>query len=201
MRTLTIEKNIYTFDELTDEQKELAYYKNSDLDVSDYSEFEETLKEFCNIFDVNCYNWEVDSFNYDYHFIVHNRTNWEDVHGKRLAKWLYNNFYSYITAHRVYSKFYYKDGKTVYKKRTSKIEITSSCPLTGLYCDDDILYNIFQAIDGKKVFQDFEELIDACLDQFFEAFKNQVEYNESFEAFEEAAIANNWEFDENGNII
>jgi hypothetical protein len=202
MRTIT--KTVYTFDELSDEAKENAY--NNDHINHDFAwddAYRETLNRFCKIFDIKMHNWEVDygGGNYDFEYMGDNDV-FNDMTAARFSKWIYNNFYTQIVEGKYYStKGKWINGKYNYKYRYSKIFVEHDCTLTGYFADCDILEAVFNCIDYKTNYTCMDDLIDDCLSKFFEAWSKDIEYSDSFEAYEEMANCNEWEYDENGERI
>ena len=73
-----------------------------------------------------------------------------------------------------------------------------NCPLTGFCADCDILQPIIDCLHYKRFFDNIEDLLNACLENFFKAWNEEKEYTQSFEYFKEMCIANNYEFFESG---
>lgn len=201
MKEYTITKTAYTFDELTEQAKKVAYQEWLQSVcyefISDDSERESTLDEFCRIFDVSLDGWEVDSCRYNFRFST-NETNIEEVSGLRLARYIWNNYAHYIKTGKFYS------GKISYNPfhcatRNSKVIMSmNDCPLTGVCYDCDILQPIIDCLTYKKVYNDAKELFNDCLDNFFKSWQEDIKYRESFEFFEEETFMNDWEYNADG---
>lgn len=193
----------YQINELSEKAKQTAYEKW--LQESYFWQADElraTLDEFCRLFDVRCYNWEYDTYNYHYRFEVNIEDKQNELSDIRLAKFVWNNYAPYILKGKYYSKGKYVDGKYTYKHRYSSVMKTmDSCPLTGVCYDYVILEPIIDCLTYKKMYASYSDLIEECLDKFFNMAKKECEYAESFEYFIDIAEANSWEYDENGNAF
>lgn len=208
MKTLTI--NLYTWDELSEKAKH-NFYDSGTFDFSDdfFSDFENTLEKFCTTFDVRCFGWDVNGMTY--HFSCEPFGRWmdcpEDPAKARLwiQKTLWNNYKNSIYQGKYYStRFSYVNGKPTYKSRRSAIILESCCPLTGFFCDDEIISPIHDCLSGARVFDSPDELFDACLTKFFQSWRDDIDYHidyhASFDYFNEtmSELYSNMEFTENG---
>ena len=183
--------NVYKFNELSD-AAQYNVYANSNADFSDCyaDEYRETLRMFEKTFDVRILDYSVDGHSNSFRYAMINDA--PDVEGVRLAKYVWNNYARYITK----GKYYSTHGKTVngrytYKHRYSKIILeTDNCPLTGVCYDCVILQPIIDCLHYKQLFSSYDELIEECLTAFFDAWEEEVCYNNSFEYFKEWAADN-----------
>lgn len=204
MKEYTITKTAYTFEELTEQAKKVAYQEwlqsvccESTFDDSDR---ESTLDEFCRIFDVSILDWEVDSCRYNFRFRIGggDNNNIEEVHKLRLTNYPWNNYAHYIETGKFYS------GKISYNPfhcatRNSKVIMSmNDCPLTGACYDCDILQPIIECLTYKTIYCDAYDLFYDCLDSFFKSWQEDIEYRESFEFFEEEVLVNDWEHNADG---
>lgn len=202
----TIIKNVYLFDELTPEAKKNAWM-NSGMDFSDdYSdEYRATLAAFEKAFDIRVYDWSVGGYGgASFRF----RVEWPandigEMEPLRFARYMWNNYARNITTGKYYStRMKYENGRYTYKHRHSKILLEmDNCPLTGCVADCDILQPVIDCLHYKKRFSSYDELMEECLYAFFRAWGNDIEHCNSFEYFADAAEANEWYFDENGDIV
>lgn len=62
------------------------------------------------------------------------------------------------------------------------------------------LQPVIDCLHYKRFFNSYDELIHACLSDFFQAWDAEIEYSNSFEYFADAAGANDWYFTENGEF-
>lgn len=194
MRTVTRTYELFTFNELSDPAKEEAY--RNWLCTFNYAwdkENRDTLKSFCDIFKVKCNEWQYDRWNYHYRFSTLLEDEVENLSGQRLATYLWNNYRSQIYQ----GKYYYKNGIS----RHSHIFLRQDCVLTGYYLDEEILAPIYAHIHKPNPSRTFLELIDMCLDSFFNACRDDYDGCQSIEGFQAEAEANEWEFLSDGNIF
>jgi len=213
----TIIKNVYTYSELSDEAKQRALesYRANDYqhEYAWSDEYRNTMEAFCNLFPVRVNNWQISS--YSYSFIDHDFTgddSEKELTGLALAKHL---LYHYEDA--LYQGKYYghlsnkeKDGTLIEKspthpagvrhvKRHSKV-IKEPRSLTGYCADGDIMAPLYKALDGKYS-GTFDDLLGDCFDSFKDSWINDMEYQDSDEYIADHLDANNYEFDQDGNIV
>lgn len=197
MRTIT--KEVFHFSELSESAQEYALKKWNEYDNFDNSDNESTLDAFERIFPVKIKNWEIGCRNY-----IDSKMTCDDeiaeLSWQRLVAYIWNNYKSDIFKGKYYSKSRYIDGKFKYKSRQSKIKLESCCPFTGYYMDDAILRPIIDFLN-KPDNTSFEDLIDDCLDQWLTSCQEAYEYEQSLEAFEDIAEANQYEFYEDGTML
>lgn len=194
----------YSIDELSESARQKAY-KNwyANRDDSYNSEKEATLKEFCEIFDITVTSYSYDEYRYNFDFEI-DVDIFKNINGIRLAKYIWNNYASYIEKGKYYS-LSSKTAKNKYnraeiKNRHSKVFlIMNDCPLTGVCFDCDILDSIIDCLHYKKLYKDYQELICECLNKFFKACVQDTEYCNSMEYFIEENQNMEYEFDINGN--
>lgn len=199
MKTYTV-KTFY-FDELTDAAKWEAYRRdqNRDFGTSYNSDFQNTLEKFEEAFGISVYRWEVYSTTYTFDFSIRDdlETQPEDITNPiRLAAYVYNNCYDKIKKGKYYSTGHrWENGKFTYKFRYSKINFSiDDCPLTGVFCDCDILSPIIDCLNYTRLYSSFDDLITDCLNRFFETWRDALEYSESFEFYAEEAQEQGWEY-------
>lgn len=193
----------YTFDELSEAAQHRAWEREYCNYSEDYSsEYRETLEAFEYLFDIKVYNWSVDEWNYTYDFRMTEQAEaCPDGNPLRVARYIWNNYADSITRGKYYSIGHYINGKYTYKSRHSKILLEmDNCPLTGTYTDTDILQPVIDCLHYKQSFDNYEDLITTCLDNFFCSWKKAIEYTNSFEYFEELASINEWQFLEDGTL-
>lgn len=196
MKTVSIE--LYKFDELSDESKEIAV--NEYLSAGDFyhwgSDNEATLKAFENLFPVTATNWE-----YSYQNVINYTLDpvdydevWEFT-GIRLQKWLVNNYW-----HDLFKpKFIYKvlDGKS--KSKHSKCQWDNCCVLTGYCVDDDILkpiYDFLKTPDNSTL----EDLLYDCLQSWIFACNQEYEACQEFDYVAENLEINEYDFTVDGKF-
>lgn len=77
-------------------------------------------------------------------------------------------------------------------------DLSGNCPFTG-YCFDEVLLDKIRDFMKRPWDTDYQELMQDCIDDFCKAYADDVDYQYSDEAVEESIIANEYEFDEDGN--
>lgn len=199
MREITIK--LYSFDELSESAKSRAWMDYT-ADLGEFpmnSDFRATLEAFEKAFDCEVYRWSVDENSFGYRF-AHSRKGSFDC-WLRFAKWVWNNYGGAIQRGKYYGTMKYKKGERprhVFRHSNATVEYT--CNLTGFFADLDITTPIWNCIHYKEAFFNYDQLIEACLDSFFESWRAQMEYETSMECFEEVCEANDYEFTEYGEI-
>jgi hypothetical protein len=186
----TIEQTIYRFAELSDNAKEKAInnYYGDGVGYAWEGENLDSLKEFYNVFSS---------------LVQSGHRNWTDVRiagddaimelsGIRAATYLWNNYKRDLYK----PKFYWKGGKT----RRSKIQVETSCVLTGFCMDDYVLSPIYEFI-SKPDRRTIDDLMRECVESWLIACERDYEYQQTAEYFEEMAEANDWEFTEYGKFV
>lgn len=126
----------------------------------------------------------------DYAFEADNRRTLEafcTAFGIEVTEYLYN---SYLYKYR-WSAGKEEEGEERIRRGISIFEPT------GFYLDDVILGPAKQPTEGKV----FGSVIEECLEAFFSACRQDVEYTQSQEYFAEFAENNEFEFYENGICI
>lgn len=202
----TITTNIYQFHELSEKAQRQAWEKSS-FDFSDDhgDEFRETLSAFEQIFDIKVFHYDVGGmvFKPTFDFVTAGPgADAPTTDPIRLAKFIWNNYADSILKGKYYStRGEYINGKYTYKFRHSNIiKSFDDCPLTGVCYDYDILQPVIDCLHYKRFFNSYDELIHACLENFFRIWDAEIEYSNSFEYFTENAECNEWYFTESGEI-
>lgn len=189
----------YYFDELPENVQRKAYEKDShNLDGEYYNaDFRATLEAFEEKFDISVKRWEVDSSRYTFDFDIMPMCNAEEIRDPiRLAVYMWNNYGDIIRRGKYYSTSgRYIDGKYTYKQKRSKaLYILDDAALTGCFCDGYILQPIINCLTYKTLYETFDDLITDCLNNFFETWRDCLEYAESFDFYKDEANANEWEY-------
>ena len=195
---------LYTFDELEEKIQDIIIEQNQykhDFAEDYYSDWEATLKAFEKLTCVKVKNWSVDSCSYDYRFeftmltyipdgFLH-EVDGEKIKGKLLWRWIMNNVWDNIFPRKEYYKFesgYNREKKRCPKQRMSHIfrENWDNCVLTGVCYDYDILKPIADYLSNPyKEDYTLYDLVTDCLDNFFTAWKNEIEYCNSYKGIKE----------------
>jgi hypothetical protein len=195
MKTVVREYEVYPFNELSEKAKENAYCEwIGHFEYAWSSENRATMKRFEEIFNISITHWSYDSHTYNYRFTSRYSAEEEELCGVRLLKYLVNNYwYALFTA-----KTYWAGG--CQKTRKSRIFVHNDCVLTGYCLDYDILrpiYDFMKAPDNTTL----HGLMNKCLNSFFKSCRDDMEYQISEEAFEEACMANDYEFLSDGKMF
>lgn len=195
---------LYEFKELQEEiqdkiiEKQQFRHDFADAYADDY---ESTLEAFEKLMGIKVKNWSVDSYTYDYRVQFTSITYYPDgyfhevdgdeIKGKYLWRYIMNNVHDYIFPRK---QFYSsKAGWNREKHRWNKQRLSrciheswNDCVLTGVCYDCDILKPIADYL-SKPYKEDYTlyDLVTDCLDNFFTAWKNEIEYCNSYEAVKE----------------
>lgn len=194
---------VYTFDELTEAAQRRAWESNVfNLSNDHGDEYRATLAAFESIFDIKVYRWSVNDWNYSFDFVTAGRaTEAPEGDALRLARYIWNNYADAIRKGKYYGKLIRNGNECRHVKRYSRATFEmDNCPLTGVCYDYNILAPVLACLQYKEFFETFDDLITDCLDSFFRAWRDEIDYCNSFEYFAETAAANEWEFTENGDF-
>lgn len=212
MRTETVK--IYELNELSETAKETAHenYLTNGFEWNHTDELESTLKAFESVFPVKIKHWEFDNNYAEVRFEMTCDSDVSDLTGLRLARYIYNNFYNelfkpkfigslktneYVQHKRIKSPINAYENGNRFNPYYSAIQKDTSCVLTGMCFDDDILQPVYDFLK-KPNGQDFYDLMDSCFDAWCKTAKDELQSELSFEYFEGIAEANEYEFLENG---
>jgi len=195
----TIEIKAYQFAELSDKAKENAHNEYLSKGYpNDWSEENlDSWKKFLDIFPVknNGRNWNDITFT--------GEESVENLTGQRLATYIWNNYKMDLFKGKYYSTSgrYDENRKYHYKKRYSKIQLETSCVMTGYCMDDSILAPIYAFLKKPNKNTDFMDLMNECGNAWEEALDADSEWQSSMEYFKDACEANEYEFDEDGKQV
>lgn len=214
----TIEQKIYNYQDLllpeNSDIKDKVINKFRYSDSNDFyyiwNESEQTVKAFLKSVNVNIktYNsWlEPNLYNIDDNIIK--------LSGLRLRKWFINNFdflykpkyigclktNEYIRHKRIKSPINVNSVGNRFNPYYSGCQFTNCCTLTGACYDDSLLSPIYEFIKNPND-SDFEDVIKECFNNLEKDINNEIDYQNSEQAILETIEANNYEFNENGEII
>lgn len=203
MREVSVK--LYTFDELPEDiQKRIWEGDQNRYNSYDcyFWEFRKTLDTFAELFGV-VVKWEIDSTRFHFDFTISDyriAENLETIRDPlRLASWVYNNHGHHIRRGKYYSVGRWMGDKYTYKERHSKaIFVYNDCPLTGVFCDQNILNAFIDCITYRRTFETYDDLMTTALNEFFESWRQDLEYAESLEFYRDQAAANEWEYTADG---
>lgn len=195
----TIERQIYHYDELSEQAQEVAIesMKDSVADIrieSESAEYRHTLEMIEQIFRVNIYDWYVDKYNTYFRFDFVGIDEDTESEPRLLLRYLNTNVLPCIDNKR---RYYSKTARASRKSRILCNNGYEYC-LTGCWCDDAIdnaLNNINQSVKNRL---NAREFVENLLKGFFEQWQNDCEYAYSDECIAEEIEANDYEFYNNG---
>jgi hypothetical protein len=194
MRQITV--TLYRFDELSEEAQRRAWMNHAE-NLGEFgwnSEYLATLEAFEKAFDIEV-KYSIDENAYYYEFVQNVEP--PEMDWLRFARYIWNQYAHQIQRGKYYGKIS-KDGRHVF--RHSKATVEYSCPFTGFMADMAITGPVWDCIHYKRQYNNYEDLMHDCLIEFFEEWRNDMEYDASFEAFEDLCSANEWEFYESGEM-
>lgn len=187
MRKVVLTKNVYDYDELSENAKKNVRQWMAETSQYYYDELIDSIKEICK------------------HTGLKTRDKWDNVYntvdnltGIRAYKYIYNNFI-YPNRKQKVLKYSDKKGRLIY----SKLQVEYGCNFTGI-CYDYILWNAWQdfkqylRIDKNIDIDDFCYILGGKIKQEFDGIE---EYIYSDEYAQETSEANDYEYDENGHIF
>ena len=185
---------LYHFGELSEDvRKSLIEKERWDLGygaMEGYSiERIDTLKKFEEIFNVYVY-YEVDycrdfnrvEFNDEVIFSGYDSEDYfeilaDEVCGKLLLRYLNSKWIDLHYPKKYYGKFKWdENGKSITKKRTSRIKWEDCCPLTGVCYDEDILKPIRNYLKKPDMTLTLKDLIEECVENFVRQWHEEYEY-------------------------
>lgn len=212
----TIQTNIYHFSELSEnaKQKAIEHFRESnyEYDLPFQDEVTGSLNKFCEIFNINYRRIDyLEPHGNDYKIELEDSI--KKLSGVRLLKYIVNNYWhflfksSYIKpfdGHKNHKRIKNYTAKHTGKKYCfyySSFKYDNSCTLTGVCYDNDILDPIYNFLKNPSENINFEDLLNDCISSLCSAAGKEYEYQNSNEAIIENIEANEYEFDENGDLI
>ena len=189
MKTITV--NLFKFDELSDSAQRTVidrecYEIQADAMDSYGYDYRDTLDRFCEIFGITMTDWSVSdcghSFRFRFDGPIYDWT-WDciyadDVSGKLLLRYL--------------NGIYFKKAYT--NKTVQPFQPDACCPLTGVCCDYYILQPIVDWYKKPDHCISLRDLIQYCLEKFFQEWENEYDYCASDEfCRQELSEGSRWE--------
>ena len=209
-----IESKVYQFDELTDgaKQKAIEKYRDSNNEFDWLvSEANNSFEKFADLFNID---WRQIDYNEPYRNEYSLKFD-EDVlnlSGLRLAKYIWNNYESFLFKGKYYSvtsdkkvnhkrvkSTNLKNGK-IFNAYYSAIQKENSCVLTGVCYDDDLLQPIYDFLKKPKDNVDLETLLNDCINSLCHSVSSEIEWRQEDEQIIEEIEANEYEFNEDGSL-
>ena len=203
MRTVTITKDIYSFDELTEEAKQAAIesFRNDPYILAWQDESLETVKAIAKKM-----NWDYSVYTYDgisvsVSFDVID-CDIENLTGRRAYAYIENNYIKAAQEPKTYwlHNVIYCDGRKNWTRK-SKINFTiDNCPFTG-YCMDCCFSEAWKEWKNKfTVNSSVLEFVDLVADRLSKDWTDDNEYQISDEGISETIRANDYEFTVDGDL-
>ena len=204
----TIEKILYSFDELSYKAKEKAmnkYYESEDFFYI-WDDAHETVEAFCDktIVRTSINSWLEPNFNHIEDSIL-------NLTGVRLMKYFINNFdflykpkylksYDEHKTHRMIKNKIAINTGHKYSLAYSNIQKETSCNLTGVCYDDDFLKPIYDFLQKPTKNKTFEDIISDCFYCLKNSIESEIEAKQTIESFAELCDMNNYYFTEDGTM-
>lgn len=205
----TIEIKVYQFNELSDSAKQHALNKYLQYEGFYYlwDDAISTIRAFCDRTSIRTSrnSWAEPSFSHIDDAIL-------ELSGFRLRTYFLNNF-DFLYKRRYIKSFdCHKNHKNIINKTAqntgnkysfykSRLWVDDTCcVLTGMCYDDDFLKPIYDFI-AKPNNNNFKDIIEDCFYELNKTVEREIEYLSTEDAFEEHCEANDYEFDERGNLI
>ena len=203
MKTICIEKNIYTFDELTDEAKEnaLEYFRTSEYALSWQEENYDTVKEIARLMDWNYSTDSYDGVQYEVNYTIED-SDIADLSGARAMAYIQNNYIKAAQKPKTYwlNHVLYCDGRKNWTRKSQINFEIDNCPFTGYIMDCCFAggWREWLATFTKdSTVQDFADMVASHLSK---EWTNDNEYQLSDEAIIETINANEYEFESDGSV-
>lgn len=201
MRTKTL--TVFTVDELNDKAREHAYHKWYQSSFYPWKEeVHDSRTAFENIFPVKTTHWSIDEWTSDVRFAFTGDDDIRELSGLRLHTYLQNHYADELSKGKYYSKSRVDEGGVYHSKsRRSRILKERDCALTGVWIDSWLLDPVYQFLDKPTPQMTFYELMQDCLESWADGVSTDMRHYFSQENFTEEAHANEWEYDEHGNLV
>lgn len=209
----TIQINLYSFEELSEDAKKIALKNYEPFTDFIYDDAYESVKKFNELFGLKegSRSW------LDYNFWDYD-DNQKELKGLRLRKYILNNFGHGLYGRKFYNSIgnnriinhpcikinYYDMSKGAIVNLSnfyySRIQFDTSCVLTGVCYDDDLLKPIYDFIaykDAKNMDHwTLKDIFDDCFASLNKSIESEVEYRNSDEA--KIEDMQDYKFTENG---
>lgn len=170
------EVTTYTIDEHPDKERVYKYVRENWHDLYAWEgENIDSLKAFCEHFNLKLIHWELSLCSYSY-VVAQVPDDLEGLVGVRLWKYLNNNGLLH-------------NGL-----------LSGNCPFTGYCMDENLLDPIRAFMKKPDTGLGFQGLIDECLDAWVKAYIADWEYAYSDEGIHEHLQANEYQFTEEGSL-
>ena len=176
----------YQFNELSDEAKEKAIENFTyDMEYFGSDEALESIKQGLSHFDASLHDYSIDWLNANgSHFKISMNEDIELLSFVRLWKYINQNYHNY------YCK---------YDKKIKPL-LSGNCPFTGVFLDEEFLDEIREFMN-KPDHRTFKDLLYNAVQNVLQEAERDFEHQQSEEYLLEHFNANEYEFDEYGNMI
>jgi len=196
MRTETITREIYTFDELDDRTKAnvLDDWRNDTTEYAWSDEWIESLNAFADDTGMGIDDYSLSPYAYSY-------VKWSfelddidksELTGLRLRTWLVNNWVGGWTT----GKYYHKGRKG----RHSKCQFEVSCPFTGVISDCTLMEPVLAFI-AKPDDRSLKDVIEECFDAFVKGYQEDMAAQDRDDYIIDTIEANGYEFYATGSMV
>lgn len=194
MRTIT--KNIYTYEELSQDAKKKAIDSvrqeiGGMLNDNDNSEYNVALGDIEDVLDIKVYRWEVGAYCQPY-FKFRLASAWQgmDDNPRFLLRYLRT-----ISERIIKGRYYSKNRRS---RHSHVLMDEEACNISGTWCDcaiEKTLKNRYSYVARKCSIHEF---LEDMLAGFFNNWQSDLEYAYEDECIEGMIMANEYEFTENG---
>jgi hypothetical protein len=169
VKTTTI--NLFAINELTENarQKAIKDFRYNTLEYFWITEFNNSLKAFCNVFDIDLGRFSADYVDYNTDWI---KDEILDLKGLALFKYLQNNY-------------------------LDEINKGIAGELTGYYTDCQVFHPLKEFME-RPYDIDFKDIIEKCMKSWQKSLAAEIEYQNSDEYIIDHMTANEYLFTETG---
>lgn len=206
----TIEVTLYSFSELSEEvQDKIIERESMDVDEEiEASEFRNSLNAFEKEFPVKIKGWNIGYPGTYVKFEVQHDFP-ENIAGRRLEKYLWNNHKNFLfpfKAYPIHSRKKISHARvrsqkytdTYYNRWVSAItRVQADAPLTGCYTDYGLIQPIFDFLE-KPDDRDLRYLMRECLESWAESFEKTLDEIRSSEYIRERLMDSDRKFLKDG---
>lgn len=160
----------------------------------------DSLKAFCNHFDVSLNGYSINCCGQSYVDIGAEFWGVDDIgddelKGIRLWKYLNNNNYLIVN-----KKTYSGELKKIISI-SEKVSIFGECHFTGYIMDEALLDPIKKFMDEPDANMTMQDLMNDCADNFIKFYSEDWEYQYSDEGLKDMCIANDYYFNGDGSVV
>ncbi len=210
MKTITV--NLYQFSELSEDAKEkvIENFRDGNTDFWFLDEVRNSFDKFCDLFSIK---WSQIDYQEPYRneYSIQLDDCIKELSGQRLATYIWNNYKNDLFKRKYLKSFdghkkhinivnhTAKGTRKEYCNYYSSLKKDNSCVLTGVCYDYDLLQPIYDFLD-KPTDTDFETLLNDCIYSLCHSVSSEIDYQNSDEAITETIEANEYYFDEDGNL-